>query len=477
MNHLWNRTTTPHAAAAQALALAAESGDAARVESLLAAGVPVDSARANGETALMRAAAHGFEDVARLLLKAGADASARREDGFTPLILASFFGHTGVARLLLEHGADTTARTCLGTTAADWAAARGFAEISSLIENAAASSKAEARRGDASVKRQTETTAASSSTSLQTNARGPILTSVLLAELAPGAEDPEESSAGGAALRARSVASEMRARESEVTQVFGHRSGTSGVQAPDDAGLSDPSRDNAAESAAFAPAVREDGDAVRESSGSLLFAASQPATRPRNWQGTAGVVILAVTCALAVYAAWRGTRPAGRVGRAVASPQQVGAQPAAPLPGASIAPAAPSPELTPGVAPTVAQPGASGADLFAPYGTAAPVYVSPVAPESGAASSPAVAVGEAAGQNSERQPARREADSARGATGEAGPRESPARGGDSRPNEQPESGQPTIITIQPPRPAATAVAPPPVATPTPRSKVIQWPPS
>lgn len=123
----------PEAAAARALAEAAESGDAARVASLVASGAFADARLRGGETPLMRASARGYADVARALLDAGADASARRGDGFTPLILAAFFGHEDVVRLLLERGADAAARTDLGTTAEKWAASRGFEGVGALL--------------------------------------------------------------------------------------------------------------------------------------------------------------------------------------------------------------------------------------------------------------------------------------------------------------------------------------------------------
>src|SRR5215212_9560908 len=119
---------------------AAEGGDAAEVKRLLAAGAPADERRApGGETPLMRAAARGHEEAVRVLLEAGADANARRADGFTPLILAVFFGHEAVVRLLVARGADAGARTGLGTTAARWAEARGFASMAEVLREAEAS--------------------------------------------------------------------------------------------------------------------------------------------------------------------------------------------------------------------------------------------------------------------------------------------------------------------------------------------------
>ena len=138
-------TSNKHAGGwTQALARAAEAGDARLVGELLAAGAPADVRFEGGATPLMRAAARGFADVARVLLDAGADPNARRGDGFTPLVLAVFFGHEAVVRLLLERGADPAARTRLGVGVRDWAAARGFDAIGELLSHSAATSAAPA---------------------------------------------------------------------------------------------------------------------------------------------------------------------------------------------------------------------------------------------------------------------------------------------------------------------------------------------
>lgn len=127
----------------QALARAAEAGDAERVGELLAGGAPADARLEGGATALMRAAARGYADVARVLLDAGADVNARRGDGFTPLVLAVFFGHEEVVRLLVGRGADVSARTRLGITPRDWAASRGFKAITELLDRAPETPKRE----------------------------------------------------------------------------------------------------------------------------------------------------------------------------------------------------------------------------------------------------------------------------------------------------------------------------------------------
>ncbi len=118
---------------------AAEAGDIAAVEALLAAGAQVNDASPSGETALMRATSKGRLNVVRLMLKAGADLNVRRADGMSPLIYAAFFGHTDVVQLLIDNGADLDASDRLGMTALDWAKAKGATVTADILRRAAAS--------------------------------------------------------------------------------------------------------------------------------------------------------------------------------------------------------------------------------------------------------------------------------------------------------------------------------------------------
>jgi len=119
------------------LLLAAEAGDVEAVQALLAAGAPVDSASAGGDTPLMRATSKGRLEVVRLLLTAGADVNARRADGMTPLIYAAFFGHTEVARCLVGSGADVDASDRLGMRALDWAKSKGAMDTVEVLKGGA----------------------------------------------------------------------------------------------------------------------------------------------------------------------------------------------------------------------------------------------------------------------------------------------------------------------------------------------------
>lgn len=103
-----------------ALLVAAERGDHERVQELLSAGTPVDTALFKGTTPLMMAAqGPGGEDApplagaertaqektVKLLLKAGADVNAKAHDGNTALGNAVRRGNTSIAKILIEAGA------------------------------------------------------------------------------------------------------------------------------------------------------------------------------------------------------------------------------------------------------------------------------------------------------------------------------------------------------------------------------------
>ncbi len=110
---------------------AIQSGDAARVQELLAEEPALVNARSPLGSAVLVAMYYGEPAIARLLVERGASlnlfeaaavgATARIQeldkenpgqlntfapDGFTPLGLAAFFGHTDAVRWLLAHGAD-----------------------------------------------------------------------------------------------------------------------------------------------------------------------------------------------------------------------------------------------------------------------------------------------------------------------------------------------------------------------------------
>ena len=84
---------------------AAKSGDLKQVEALLAAGVPVDSASKDEESALHLAAEVGNDKLVELLVKAGANIEKKNNYERTPLWVAAKSGKRGAAQRLIEAGA------------------------------------------------------------------------------------------------------------------------------------------------------------------------------------------------------------------------------------------------------------------------------------------------------------------------------------------------------------------------------------
>jgi uncharacterized protein len=136
-----------------ALYKASESGHAAVVRALLAAGADCNTRRLKtaeltlkgdkdaisifGETPLIAAAQSGHTDVVELLIDAGADLNATRDDGCTALILAANFGHEGTTESLVRAGANTHVKMSQGINAAQAARSAGHTKIAQLIEGGA----------------------------------------------------------------------------------------------------------------------------------------------------------------------------------------------------------------------------------------------------------------------------------------------------------------------------------------------------
>lgn len=94
---------------------------------MLKRGVPVNAARADGETALMEAPSRRCKEGAmvQVLLDAGANPNARTRSGFNPLLAAAMTGDAIGAEKLLKAGADPKAKDDHGHTAEDEACDRG----------------------------------------------------------------------------------------------------------------------------------------------------------------------------------------------------------------------------------------------------------------------------------------------------------------------------------------------------------------
>ncbi len=122
----------------QDLIEAAQRGDTAAVEALLAEGADVNGRNNIGLTPLMAAAWAGHTHTVQVLLDAGAKVNARDENGLTPLMSAAGEGHTATVQALLDGGADINARGKDGGTALMLAAENGHIAIVELHKKARA---------------------------------------------------------------------------------------------------------------------------------------------------------------------------------------------------------------------------------------------------------------------------------------------------------------------------------------------------
>ena len=96
---------------------AAMSGNRDAVRSLLKDGADVNTAQADGMTALHWAAEKGDVDLAKVLLYASANVRATtRIGGYTPLLIASRNGDAAMIGALIDGGADANNATTNGTT-------------------------------------------------------------------------------------------------------------------------------------------------------------------------------------------------------------------------------------------------------------------------------------------------------------------------------------------------------------------------
>lgn len=122
----------------------AVDGQVAAVQMLAKAGADADAHSENGITALMLMSILGQTGAVRVLLEAGADVNAvNNADGGTPLIFAVYGGSTETVSVLLDAGADLDATDAGsgkgdGQTALDYAREKQHAEITEVLEQAAA---------------------------------------------------------------------------------------------------------------------------------------------------------------------------------------------------------------------------------------------------------------------------------------------------------------------------------------------------
>jgi imidazolonepropionase-like amidohydrolase len=115
------------------LMAASYAGHAPTVAALVRGGAAVDAVNRDGQTSLVMAAYEGHADVVAVLLRAGAQVDRGDNTGLTPLMAAAYAGHVPVVRALLVAGAEVPARNRRGQTALDLARYQRHAEVVRLL--------------------------------------------------------------------------------------------------------------------------------------------------------------------------------------------------------------------------------------------------------------------------------------------------------------------------------------------------------
>lgn len=114
----------------EVLILAAERGDTAKVEALLASGeVDINATDDRGRTAILAATHGNMADTVNALIRAGANLNLRDHRQDNPLLYAGAEGMPEIVKLMIEAGADTSITNRFGGTALIPAADRGHVEI------------------------------------------------------------------------------------------------------------------------------------------------------------------------------------------------------------------------------------------------------------------------------------------------------------------------------------------------------------
>ena len=118
---------------------AVERGDAGEIRDLLERGADPDARDRYGQTALMRAARDGHDELARALIEAGAALDVTAKYGLSALMLAALNGREAIALALARAGADRSIRGTgapgfAGRTAAELARQRGLETLAAALE-------------------------------------------------------------------------------------------------------------------------------------------------------------------------------------------------------------------------------------------------------------------------------------------------------------------------------------------------------
>ncbi len=86
-----------------------------------------------GDTALIRAAWMGNEEVVKYLIDQKANLNIQNEDGYTALIQATYSGLTNIVKMLIDAGADVNLQTKTGTNALILASIKDHTEIMKML--------------------------------------------------------------------------------------------------------------------------------------------------------------------------------------------------------------------------------------------------------------------------------------------------------------------------------------------------------
>jgi uncharacterized protein len=136
-----------HAAERSPLVDAAKNADRTAVRALIAKGVDVNAAEADGTTPLHWASYRDDLDTADALLRAGARVNPANDLGATPLWIASLNGSAAMVRRLLQAGANPNAALLAGETPLMVASRSGSADVAEQLLARGANVNARATRG------------------------------------------------------------------------------------------------------------------------------------------------------------------------------------------------------------------------------------------------------------------------------------------------------------------------------------------
>jgi ankyrin repeat protein len=125
----------PMTATAQTILEAAERGDTASVERLIASGASIDQANASGQTPLLLAVQNNHLAIATRLIDAGANINVQAVNQDTPWLLAGALGRTAMLRHMLPKGPDFEVRNRFGGNALIPACERAHVDTVAFLVN------------------------------------------------------------------------------------------------------------------------------------------------------------------------------------------------------------------------------------------------------------------------------------------------------------------------------------------------------